>query len=53
MGFRLPPTAEDVRWLPDFQGIQGALFLVAAGLSTLSWRGFRRLHQEMQAADAP
>ncbi len=40
----------DVRWLPDFQGMHGALFLVAAGLSTLSWHGFRRLHQDMQSA---
>ena len=42
----------DVRWLPDFGGMHGALFLVAAGLSALSWRGFRRLHREMQAAEA-
>ena len=40
----------DVSWLPDFQGMHSALFLMAAGLSTLSWRGFRRLHQDMPSA---
>ncbi|MEZ5560487.1 MAG: MFS transporter [Pseudomonadales bacterium] len=35
-------------WLPGFSGIESHLFAVAALISALSWRGFRRLHRDMQ-----
>ena len=34
----------------NLPGIGAALFLIAAGLSTLSWWGFRRLHRDMSQA---
>jgi hypothetical protein len=36
-------------WLPGYSGMAGALFLLAALLSAMSWVGFRRLQRDMPA----
>ncbi len=52
MGMLLYLGWSDIAWLPDYQGMHSLLFLLAAGLSILSWRGFRSLQRELAADPA-
>ncbi len=41
----------DLGWF-SFDGMHEGLFLLAAGLSAISWAGFRRLHRDMRRSAA-
>ncbi|MCY4144169.1 MAG: MFS transporter [Gammaproteobacteria bacterium] len=52
LGITLFVGWSNISWLPDFPGIGGHLFLLAAGIGTWSWIGFIFLHRDLRPSYA-